>query len=168
MTGLEQIRAAAVETLRAAGMTAVAEYEPQRLGAYDGAVAVIGVKAAESRELGFISYLGESFDEAKGGFVERYAKRMEATLSVEIYAPREAGAGATETAMEQAVEQLSERAPIGLRVGRAVWGEAEWDEESAMLRRRGTLECRALLIAETREEEDGVILDFILRGTMKT
>lgn len=167
MTGLEQIKTAAAETLRAAGMRAVTEYEPERLGAYDEAVAVIGVKEAESRELGFISYLGESLDEERGTVVERYAKRMEAVLSLDIYAPRSVGASGAETAMERAAALLTEGLPSGLRIGRAAWGQAEWDQRSGMFLRRGTLDCQALLIAEADPEEDGLILDFILKGVMK-
>lgn len=166
MTGLEQIKRAAAETLRAAGMTAVTEYGPERLGAYDDAVAVVGVKEAESRELGLISYLGESFDEARGTTVERYAKRLEAVLSLDIYAPKSAGASAAETAMERAVELLTERLPSGLKIGRAAWGQVQWDEGSGMFLRRGELACQALLIAETAPEEEGLILDFILKGVM--
>ncbi len=166
MTGLEQIKNAAVETLRKGGMKAVAEYEPAKIGAYGEAVAVLGVKEAESRELGFLSYLGEFYDEGRGTFVERYAKRMEAVLSLDIYAPKGAGASAAETAMERAVEILTEGLPSGLKIGRAAWENAEWDELSGMYRRRGTLCSQALLIAETAPEESGLILDFILKGVM--
>ncbi len=166
MTGLEQIKQAAAETLRRAGMKAVAEYEPAKLGAYDEPVAVIGVKEAESRELGFLSYLGESYDEARGTAVERYAKRMEAVLSLETYAPKTVGAAGTENALERALEILTEGLPSGMKIGRAVWENVEWDELSGMYRRRGTLHCQALLIAETAEDEGGLILDFILKGVM--
>lgn len=166
MTGLEQVKTAAVETLRAAGLRAVAAYEPEKLGAYSEAVTVIGVQEAESRELGFISYLGESFDPARGTVVERYAKRLETVLSIEVYAPRSAGAAATETAMERAVEALTAGLGTGVKTGRAAWGQAEWDERSGMFLRRGTLACQALLIAEAEPEEDGMILDFILKGVM--
>lgn len=166
MTGLEQIKRAAVETLRNAGMKAAAEFEPARIGAYGEAVAVVCVKEAESRELGFLSYLGEFYDERRGTFVERYAKRMEAVLSLDIYAPESAGASAAENAMERAVEILTEGLPSGLKIGRAVWENAEWDELSGMYRRCGMLHSQALLIAETTEEESGLILDFILKGVM--
>ena len=68
--------------------------------------------------------------------------------------------------MERAVEILTENLPSGIKIGRAVWENVEWDELSGMYRRRGTLCCQALLIAETDPEEDGLILDFILKGVM--
>ncbi len=167
MSGLEQIKQAAAETLSRAGMRAVTEYGQGKLGAYGEAVAVIGVKEAESRELGFLSYLGEIYDDARGTFVERYAKRMETVLSLDVYAPKTMGAAGTETAMERAVEILTEGLPAGMKIGKAVWENVEWDELSGMYRRCGTLHAQALLIAETDPEEDGLILDFILKGVMK-
>ena len=167
MNGLEQIKQAVAETLCRAGVKAVTEYGQGRLGAYEEAVAVVGIKEAESRELGFLSYLGEVYDDVRGTFVERYAKRMEAVLSLDVYAPKTVGAPGTEAAMERAVEILTEGLPTGIKIGKAVWENVEWDELSGMYRRCGTLHSQALLIAEADPEEDGLILDFILKGVMK-
>ncbi|MGM9619321.1 MAG: hypothetical protein ACI3W8_05770 [Oscillospiraceae bacterium] len=166
MTDLEQIKAAVAETLRAAGMNAVTEYEPGMAQAYSEAVAAVGLAEAESGTLGYQSYLGEELDEKTGAVVERYARRMEATLSLDIYAPKSAGAAEAERAMERAMEILTRGLPAGLKVSKAVWEKVCWDELSGMYLRRGTLKCHALLIAERSQEESGLILDFILKGVM--
>ena len=166
MTGLEQIKAAVAKTLREADIKAVTEYEPLQASRYDEAVAVIGLAEAESQSLGYVSYLGEEYDEVKGCTVERYARRLESVLSVDVYAPRSAGAAAAESAMEQAMEVLTEGLPSGLKISRATWEKVCWDEGSEMFLRRGRLYCRALLIGEAAEEESGLILDFNLKGVI--
>lgn len=166
MTDLEQIKTAVAETLHAAGMKAVTEYEPGMAREYAEAVAVVGLAEAESGTLGCQSYLGQELDQETGAVVERYARRLEATLSLDVYAPKSAGAAEAERAMERAMEILTKGLPSGLRIARAVWEQVRWDEMSGMFLRRGTLKCGALLIAQGDAGESGLILDFILKGVM--
>ena len=55
--------------------------------------------------------------------------------------------------------------PAGIRPGELRWEALCWERETGMFLRRGTLQCRAVFVAETGE--DGTVFrDFILKGVM--
>ena len=46
------------------------------------------------------------------------------------------------------------------------WEAVRWEKETGTFLRRGTLQCRALFLAQ-EQAEDGAFLDFILKGAME-
>ena len=65
-----------------------------------------------------------------------------------------------------ASEVLLERLPDGIWPGELRWEAVRWEKETGMFLRRGTLQCRALFLAQ-EQAEDGAFLDFILKGAME-
>ena len=166
MTGLEQIKQAVAAALNAGGLAAVTEFPEGFALRYGSAVAVVGVARAESPGLGLCDYLGETVEPDTGRRVERYARRLTAELSIDVYAPKSVGVGGTETGMERAAEILMTALPSGLRLTGLAWEQAAWDAENGMYLRRGSAACQALFLASAAEEESGTILDFVLKGVI--
>ena len=163
MNGLNQVKAALVERLRGAGIRAVGGYGDKKAAAYPDAVAVVEVAKATGTAMGLGNYLGTA---QVGGVVrELYGQKMDVSISVDIYAP--GGAEACEAAMERAAEALMSGLPSGLRLGEISWGETRWDKAEQRYVRRGTLCCTACFTA-TVEQETGILLDFILKGVMRS
>lgn len=162
---MEQVKAAVCEALCAAGMQARGEFEMARLTQTEAAV-VVGIEQTESRDVGFTSYLGEEYDEKRGCYVQRYARRMEIVLSLEVYAPRNGSGSEAERAAEQAMEILREKLPSGVKISKVVWEKLAWDEGHDRFCRRGLLYGKALLMSEQAETDESPILDFKLKGVI--
>lgn len=162
MNGLNQVRDAVIAALDAAGVNAVPAYEGAAKR-YKTPVAAVDVASAEGKPVGLCSYLGERYDETAGTVRELYGMQMDVTISLEV---RAAGASDCETAMESAAGALMDRLPAGLRLGELRWAGISWDKGTGMFLRRGSAGCKAAFLAEDRSE-DGTLLDFILKGTVK-
>lgn len=162
MNGLNQVRDAVIDALKGAGLTAAVAFEGAAK-AYQSPVATVDVAAAEGKSVGLCGYLGERWDEETGSARELYGMQMDVTISVNVRAER---AAECETAMEAAAGALMEKLPAGLRLGRMSWGGIAWDKATGMFLRRGSAACRAVFLAEDAGEE-GTLLDFILKGTMR-
>lgn len=163
MRELTQIRQAVQDALQAAGICTAAAYPGTPMKRHEGAVASVSVGTAEGKAVGFCNYLGEIYDEEKGTVRERYGKQLQGEIQVEIRAQRAADC---ETGCVQASEVLLGGLPSGLRGGELNWQGIEWEQATQMFLRRGSLSCLALFVAETQEEE-GVFLDFRLKGVLK-
>ena len=162
MTGLNQVRTAVIQTLRSAGLAAVAAYDGA-VRQYGGAVAAVDVAEASGKPAALGSYLGQEYDPEKGTVVERYGRTLEVVLSLDIRAP---SAADCEAGCETAAEALlSGGLPSGLRLGEQSWEAVSWDKANQMFLRKGRAAGRAFFTA-TAEEDSGVLLDFILKGVL--
>ncbi|BAK99087.1 hypothetical protein OBV_18890 [Oscillibacter valericigenes Sjm18-20] len=162
MNGLNQVRDAVIDALKSTGVAAVPAYEGTAKK-YEGAVAAVDVATAEGKAMGLCSYLGEKWDAEKGSTRELYGMQMNVTISLSVRAQR---AAECETAMETAAGALMGGLPIGLRLGKMSWNGIAWDKTTGMFLRKGSAACKAAFLAEDSGEE-GTLLDFILKGTMK-
>ena len=163
MKELTQVRDAVISALNGAGLTALAAYPHRQAGRYDGPVAAVAVGAAEGAALGFCNYLGEAWDETAGTVREIYGKQLEGDITVEVRAQR---AAECETGCETAAEVLLGGLPAGIRPGELRWEAIRWEKETGMFLRRGCLRCRAVFVAQEREDGEA-FLDFILKGVME-
>ncbi len=162
MTGLNQVKAAVIETLQKAGLSAVTAYDGAAKR-YDGPVAAVDVAEAAGKPGAFDSYLGQVYDPEAGTVVERYGRKLDVTLSVDVRAPT---AAACEEGCERAAEALlSGGLPSGLRLGEQSWEAVAWDKANQMFLRKGRAVGRAFFTA-TAEVDSGVFLDFILKGVL--
>lgn len=163
MNGLSQIRTAVIEALTGAGVPAAEAY-PGDAKKYTGPVVTVDVAEAEGKALGLGNYLGEYYDETAGTVRELYGKQMDVTISLEV---RASLATDCETTMEAAADALMGALPSGLKPGELAWGAANWDGDSGLFLRRGSLRCRAIFTAKA-DEESGTLLDFTLKGVIRT
>ena len=163
MNGLNQVRGAVIAALNGGGLTAVAAYEG-KAKQYPGAVIAVDVAEAAGKAMALCSYLGKTYDESTGTVKELYGRQLTVGISLEV---RATAAADCETAMETAAELLMTGLPTGLRPGEQSWEAVSWDRDNQLFLRRGRVSCRAYFIAETGQE-DGTLLDFILKGVMTT
>ena len=162
-SGVELVRQAVVERLRAQGVQAEAAYSREWAGRYQGAVVAVGVRGFASTSAGLGSYLGAVWDREAGTDREIYGRQAELTLALDAYAPREAGAAGCLAALEAAHDALTVSPAAGLRPGRMDWGEARFAPDSGMFVQRGSLQCGAFFVAAV-EAETGLLLSFRLKG----
>ena len=73
MKGLQELRGALAGFLREHGLEAVTAWGPERRPRAGGPVAAVSLRGFESGPPGFQDYLGERYDEAKGGWEELWA-----------------------------------------------------------------------------------------------
>ena len=162
MTGLNQVKAAVIRTLKQAGLTAVAAYDGAAKQ-YGGAVAAVDVASAGGKTAAFDSYLGQVYDPVQNTVTERYGRMLEVTLSIEVRAPT---AAECEEGCEKAADALlTGGLPAGLRLGGQSWEAASWDKTNQMFLRRGQAVGRAFFTAAA-EADSGQLLDFILKGVV--
>ena len=164
MRELNQIRDTVIAALKAAGLPALAAYPDQKAVRQNCPTVTVAVEAAESRTVGFCSYLGQERDPETGSIRELYGKQLEAVIAVEIRGER---AAVCERGCEQAAEVLLSGLPTGVRPGELSWEALAWERETRSFLRRGHLQCRALFLAKT-EDEETVFLDFKLKGAVIT
>ena len=162
MKELSQVRRAVLQALERSGLLAVEAFPEGRAESYGAAVAAVAVGAAEGKNLGFCSYLGERYDEEAGTVRELYGKLLEGEITVDIRAERAADC---EAGCEQAAEVLLGGLPAGIRPGELRWEALAWERATEMFLRRGRLQCQAVFTAES-QEDGGLFLDFILKGVL--
>ncbi len=165
MTGLNQVKTAVLQTLKAAGLNAVAAYDGAAKR-YSGAVAAVDVAEAVGKPGAFDSYLGQVYDPVSGAVAERYGRRLDVTLSVEVRAPT---AAECEEGCEKAADALlSGGLPAGLRLGEQSWEAVAWDKTNQLFIRTGRAAGRAFFTATApdADEGSGLLLDFILKGAL--
>ena len=112
--------------------------------------------------MGFCNYLGERYDETAGTVRELYGRQLEGDIAVEIRAERAADC---EAGCETASGVLLGGLPEGIRPGELRWEGLAWEKSTGMFLRRGTLRCRAVFVAQAREDGE-TFLNFILKGVM--
>ena len=131
MTAIGQVKRAVVKAVAEAGCAATAAYGAEELKRYERAVAAVGVRETRITKAGLIGYLGRRTDERTQETAECYGRRMELSVSLDIYAPRTLGAQGCEDAAETAAQALTTALPEGLRLraalGRTGMGQDERD-----------------------------------------
>ncbi len=163
MKELRQIRDAVIGALRNAGLAAEAAFPEKWAAERKTPLATVAVGAAEGKALGFCGYLGEIRDDS-GGTREVYGKQLEGEITVDVRAERAADC---EDGGETAAAVLLGGLPEGIRPGELSWEALAWEKETGLFLRRGKLRCEALFLAEAGED-DGVFLDFILKGVLRS
>jgi len=167
MTAMSQVKAAVVTALNGADIETIAAYSEDKLKAYTTAVAAVGQRELKFTKTGQLDYLGQRYDSVLGKTLETYGRRMELTMSIDIYAPRALGAAGCETAAETVSETMLTALPSGLKLRSLSWQESEWDKTYGMFHLAGEAEYSALFAAEA--DEDGTeFTDFILRGVVQS
>lgn len=163
MKELRQIRDAVIGALRDGGLAAEAAFPAKWAAERNTPLATVAVGAAEGKAVGLCGYLGETRD-ASGGTREVYGKRLEGVITVDVRAERAADC---EDGGETAAAVLLGGLPEGIRPGELSWEALAWEKETGLFLRRGKLRCEALFLAESGEE-DGVFLEFILKGVLRS
>lgn len=126
-------------------------------------VAAIGVRRGESVSAGFSEYMGERFDESMGTYCEVYGKKLELTLGLDIYAPRESGAGACLDTAAKIISALPVL-PSGVKVKSFSCGEPGFDPKTEMFLLKTELHCVCFMYAD--KTDDAELLNFTLRGVL--
>ena len=114
MNELGQIRTAVLTALKDAGIEALEQFPEEKIKAYTGAAATVGVGAASGKSAGFGDYLGEVTDAETQTVRERYGKELTGQITVELRAERAADC---EAGCERATEVLLSGLPDGIRAG---------------------------------------------------
>lgn len=159
MTAIGQVKGALMKALTDAGIDAREAFGEKEFRALCAPLAALGVHEAKITRAGFLDYLGESYDEVRGT-IERYAKAMDLTLSLDLFASDEASCTALGEACASALSLCR-----GVRVESITLGACEWDRRVGAMHRGGSISCKATFIAEAAEDET-LVQDFILKGTV--
>lgn len=162
MSGLEQVRQAVINTLCAAGLTAIPAFAGQA-AQYDTAAVTVDVGAVSGKPAAMGSYLGETYDPEAGTVRELYGCRLDLTLTLGVWAPRAADC---EVVCETAAETLlTGGLPSGLRLGEQRWEGVCWDKSNKLFLRKGQVEAKGFFIAVV-DEESASLIDFTLKGVL--
>ena len=86
MNELGQIRTAVLTALKDAGIEALEQFPEEKIKAYTGAAATVGVGVASGKSAGFGDYLGEVTDAETQTVRERYGKELTGQITVELRA----------------------------------------------------------------------------------
>ena len=166
MTVIQQVKAAVVNAIDDADVTALTAYSAEELKKYSSAVAAVGTREVNITHSGAAEYLGQRYDEETGAVQEVYGRKMDLSLSLDIYAPRAAGADACEEAAETVTQAMMTALPCGLHMQKITWQQVQWDKVCGMFRLGGQANYEAYFTAETAEET-AEFTDFILRGVVQ-
>lgn len=166
MAEIDTVIGAVCDALCEYGVPAVmTAYPSSARERFTSPVATVGLGGGSGVSSGFSEYMGIRFDEVKQTYAEVYGKRLELTLSVGIWSPKDAeyGAAACHAIFGDLVAALP-ALPNGIRVRELTCGETRFDRSAGMFRLGAELKLTAFLYAE--KTDDAEILDFTLRGTV--
>ncbi len=166
MNGLEQVKSALADAIVRAGGNAESSFPPGWAKKYSGPVVAVGLRTGESRGGALQSYLGCREDPKTHQTHEVYGLRLELTLSLDIYAPPSDGAAGCDSTLEILHAAVLRELPQGLKPTELKWEDVQWDGDTAMFLRRGSLTCSAFFTADAGED-GAVFTDFILKGVVK-
>ena len=166
MTAVKQVKRAVVKAMTDAGVTAVESYSAERFKMSKCAVTAVGARETVIEPGGGLAYLGRKADEKTQEVREVYGRKMDLTLSLDVYAPREFGADGCEETAEMAMQALMTALPEGLKLRELHLGQTEWDKVTGMFRLRASAAYEAYFLCEMAEDET-VFTDFVLKGTVK-
>ena len=164
-TGLEQIRQTMADYLCQQGVPAVTAWPAAPRQEWTEPVVVVSVRGCRAGSASFQDYLGERYNPETGRWEERFGRRAELTLGLDLYVPLRLGGGGMQSALDALAGALLEGGPEGLNVQEFSCGETGWDESGRLLRRGVQAVCGCWVCAWG--ETDGVFLDFELRGGLQ-
>lgn len=161
---LEGLRQAVVAQLSQGGLDAVAAMEPEGRRRWAGPVAAVGLDSVTCAPGGFQDYLGSWENEDTGLVEERYARRLELTLRLDLYTPRDGGEGACQQALALAGEILLAGGAGGLDVLELSAQATEFLSQDGRYRLPVRCRCAGWLVA--RRDSAGVFTDFEVKGRL--
>lgn len=164
-TGLEKIRQVMADYLNDRGVPAVTAWPDRARQEREEPVVVVSVRGCRAGPAGLQNYLGERYDETSGRWEERYGRRAELTLGLDIYAPEKGGGEAVQSAFDALAGVLILGGPEGLDLQEFSCGQTVRDSENRRLKRPVEAVCTAWLCAVT--DAGGAFSDFELRGVVK-
>ena len=163
MTGaLNALRQSVVELLREHGLHAVTAMEPDSRRRWDGPVAAVALSRVVCAAGGFRDYLGLRYDRETGTQEEVCGRAVELTLSLDLYAPRDGGAGACQQALGVMGEALVCRGAGGLPVTELQAEAVEFLERDGLYRLPVKCTCKGWLVAAA--DSSGAFADFEVKG----
>lgn len=167
MTEIETISEAVRAALGECGIeNVIAAYPAGMRERYASPVVTVGIGSGSGVSGGFAEYLGISYDEQEDTYSEIYGKRLELSLAIGIYSPKDAQYGAEKCgSIFGSIASSVSSMPSGIRVKELKCGETVFDPRSGMFRLGAEMRITALLYAQSTD--DGEILDFTLRGTVR-
>lgn len=161
---MELMIQAVVQALTAAGIHAAAALPVQVLPHLEAPAVAVGLQSAQASACALYDYLGVETGE-DGSWREIYGRRLEATLSLEVYCPAALG-GAGARAAAEAVAQVLLDGVEGLRLGTFTVGACAYDADSALFVCPCTAEAAAYVYATVADDGE-TFTDFILKGVLK-
>ncbi len=162
---LNTLREAVAEQLRQAGVNAVTSMDSGRAARWREAVAAVSLTRVVCAPGGFKDYLGIRKEPGSDAERELYGREAELTLALDIFAPRDGGERACQSAAEAVVENLVCRGAGGLAALEIQTGQAEFLEQTGLYRLPVSCRCRAWLVAAM--DSGGAFVDFEVKGRMK-
>lgn len=163
--GLDMIRERMTEYLRRQGVDAVNAWPQGERERRNGTVAAVSLHKCQAGPCGFQDYLGERFNEESGRWEELYARKVELTFGIDLYARAEVGEEQLQSCFDQVLEAFQAGGPEGVTVLQVECGETEYQNGGRMLKRTARVGCSAFLYAVA--EPGGACLDFEIRGGIK-
>lgn len=164
--GLESVRRVMADWLNAQGVPAVTAWPVSPRQEREQPVVVVSLRGCKAGPAGFQDYLGERYDEREDRWEERYGKKAELTLGLDIYAPEKEGGGeAVQAAFDALAGVLILGGPEGIDLREFSCGETLRDSGSRRLKRPVEAVCTAWLCAV--RDAGGAFVDFELRGVVK-
>ena len=165
MSELESIISAVCSWLEGLKIRAAAAYIPGASKRHAAPIVTVGLQTGAAMSCGQVDYLGIKTDET-GASRELYAKRVELTLGLDIWAPRTENGGAQACAdlfgtMAAQIPTL----PSGIRVREITCGETRFDETAGMYLCPASMTTAVYLYAEA--DEYGIFTDFYVKGVLK-
>ena len=165
MNELEQVKNAIIRALEQTGAAAVSTLQPGWAKDFDTPVVAVGFRTGESRSAALNNYLGQQTDPDTQAVREVYGMQLDLLLSVDIYSPAAVGAAGCEETLTLLHRAAMDALPCGIRPTELKWEETNWDTDTGMFLRRGSLACSAFFVA-LADEESSLLTDFILKGVM--
>lgn len=159
MTGAEELREKLAEYLRSKGLQAVAAWAERERARAGTAVVAVSLRGRKGGPAGFQDYLGERYNEERGGWEELFGKRVELTFGLDLYA---ATAHEAQKGLDELALALGEGGPEGLRPVAFSAGETVYRGEDRRYFCPAQAEFEGWSYAVRRE--DGTFMDFIVEG----
>lgn len=163
--GLDQVKEAIIQALAQAGTRAVPALAPGWAKDYDTPVVAVGLRMGESRGIAMGNYLGQQVEAETLAVREVYGMQLELLLSMDVFSPAELGAQGCDDALTALHQAMMEGLPCGIKPTELKWEETNWDADTGMFLRRGSLSCSACFLA-LADEEGTLLTDFILKGVL--
>ena len=163
--GLESIRQRMADYLNSRGVPAVTAWPASPRREQDEPVVAVSFRGCRVEPGSFQDYLGDRFDEGAGRWEERYGRKAEITLGLDIYAPEKGDGAAVQQAFDALAEALLLGEPEGISLKALSCGQTVWDGDSRRLKRLAEAVCTLWLSAAA--DAGGGFADFELRGVVK-
>lgn len=163
--GLEKIRQEMADFLNDRGVPAVTAFPAIPRQEREEPVAVVSLRGCRVEPVGFQNYLGDRYDPETGRWEERYGRKAELTLALDLYAPEKGDGEALQTAFDTLAGALLLESPEGLELKELSCGQTVRDGEYRRLKRPVEAVFTACLSAAA--DAGGAFTDFVLRGVVK-